>query len=523
MSKIGIAVFFTSNMKIYLSFVAILISVNAISQNTLFDRHYTFGTWTAGWGITILPNSEYVIVGSNDSLTSQHRYNALIVKTDSLGDTLITRQFLTSDTMYNFLFNAHSDDQFRSILKTLDGNLLSMGLTQSYGSTNYYDIDLYLVKFNYNLDTLWTKAISHPNDSTFRPNKIITTSDGNYLIGGWLQSYTNWEVRSFLCKIDSTGNLLWLKSYSNLTQTSNIFSMVETSDHGFLCVGGVYDFNYEGDPVYFKIDSAGNFQWAQITITPNSDANRNIIKTSTGDYLIAGFRRYYDTVSQKYNSKYHFTKIDEAGTHIWDKEYGWFHDGTPLGLLQTPDGGYMMAGGNGAVDVGGLAQGILMKLNANGDSLWARLFGNLTDYGWFWDIAQCDDGGFVMCGETYCCNFTPGVGNTSSLWLVRTDSLGLLVVGLNENQPSFAGAALGMPYPNPARTSTTITSIIPPQFESGLLYLFDITGRQLRSYPLLKGVNQTIIDVSAVASGDYLCVLSVEGYNVRSCKFVVGR
>ncbi|MBK7390838.1 MAG: hypothetical protein IPI23_17710 [Bacteroidetes bacterium] len=87
----------------------------------------------------------------------------------------------------------------------------------------------------------------------------------------------------------------------------------------------------------------------------------------------------------------------------------------------------MMTGANG---VNGGSQGILMKLSAVGDSLWTKNFGEMQDDGWFWDISLCADGGYIMCGETYCCNFTPGVGNTSSLWLVRTDSLGLLT-GLN--------------------------------------------------------------------------------------------
>ena len=235
-----------------------------------------------------------------------------------------------------------------------------------------------------------------------------------------------------------------------------------------------------------------------------------------------GFNEYNDGMGHL-NHKYRFTKITDNDSIIWDKQYGYFKDGSPLGLLQTTDGGYVMAGGNGAVDTGGLAQGILMKLNANGDSLWSRLFGVMQDYAWFWDIAQCSDGGIVMCGETYCCNFTPGVGNTSGLWLVRTDSLGLLAVGLNEHEPAFAGVQLSNPYPNPVSQSTTVTSIVPPQFESGLLYLFDITGRQLCSYALTKGVNQTSINVSDLASGEYLVVMSVEGYNVGSRKLVVGR
>ncbi|MBK6642330.1 MAG: hypothetical protein IPG39_14445 [Bacteroidetes bacterium] len=55
---------------------------------------------------------------------------------------------------------------------------MTVGLTQSYGATNLYDIDILLMKLNHNLDTLWTKVLSHPNDTSLRPNKIINTTDG---------------------------------------------------------------------------------------------------------------------------------------------------------------------------------------------------------------------------------------------------------------------------------------------------------------------------------------------------------
>ncbi|MDQ3051868.1 MAG: hypothetical protein M3Q95_13345, partial [Bacteroidota bacterium] len=193
-----------------------LINVSiCLSQNTLFDRHYEFGTWTAGWSMVNLQDTAFIVVGSNDSLTaSVDHYSAIISKFDLMGDLLKADQYLTTDSDFFQLFNSNSDDQFKSIIKTPDNNLLAVGLTQSYGATNFFDLDIFLAKLNYNLDTLWTKAISHPNDTAFRPNQIINTSDGGYLICGWQNSFVSPNVRSFLCKVDSNGNVLWRTSYS---------------------------------------------------------------------------------------------------------------------------------------------------------------------------------------------------------------------------------------------------------------------------------------------------------------------
>ncbi len=490
-----------------------------LSQNTLFDRHYEFGTWTRGWSIVNLEDTAFIVAGTNDILLNGFdNYSAILVKTDANGDTLASQHYLTTDTVFQNQFNANSDDFFYSIAKTPDNNFVVLGSTQSYGATNQYDFDILLIKFNSNLDTLWSKVISHPSDTTFRPNQIISTSDGGYLICGWQNSFVSNNARAFLCKVDSVGNFLWHKSYSNLFYTSVIFGVSETSDHGFICTGGVYDASYEGDPLYFKVDSVGNFLWAQTQNTPYSDWNRNIIKTLDGNYFIDGL----GSTGTPTFRQHRFQKITEAGIVLWDKSYGSFSTGTPLGILQNPDSSYIMAGANG---VGSGSQGILMKMDANGDSLWSRYFGTLMDYGWFWDIAPCSDGGYVMCGETYCCNFTPGVGNTSSMWLVRTDSLGLLT-GFNELVDVEPNSILGLPYPNPAKdyfevNITTPDTQLPEKSRKGVeLLLFDNIGKQIASQTLPRGTDKARFEMSKFASGTYLVVISIDGYNAGSRRIV---
>ncbi len=459
-----------------------------------------------------LQDSAFIVVGSNDSLSSAgDKYSGFISKFDYEGNMVKADQYITTDTIFYQTYNSNSDDQFKSIVRTPDNNLMTVGLTQSYGATNLYDIDILLMKLNYNLDTLWTKVLSHPNDTSLRPNKIINTTDGGFLICGWQNSYTSSNVRAFLCKVDSLGNLQWRKSYSNLIYTSTIWSVVETSDHGFICVGGVYDITQEGNPFYMKVDSSGYVEWTQIQVTLYSDWFRNIIGTLDGNYLISGL----GTVGNPTYRQNRFQKITESGVVIWDKSFGLFSSGSPLGILQNSDSTFMMTGANG---VNGGSQGILMKLSAVGDSLWTKNFGEMQDDGWFWDISLCADGGYIMCGETYCCNFTPGVGNTSSLWLVRTDSLGLLT-GLNEFLDSLPGTLMSNPFPNPANNYFEVNITIPetqiPYIGNSEveLLLFDIEGKQLALKQITTNTKSIHFDISDLAAGTYYVVLSLNGYN----------
>ena len=493
-----------------------------LSQNTLFDRHYEFGTWTRGVAIGNLEDTAFVVAGTNDILVNGlDNYSAFVVKTNASGDTIVTINYLTTDTMFQNQFSANSDDYFYSIAKTPDNNFVVLGSTQSYGATNLYDFDILLVKLNSNLDTIWTTTISHPNDTAFRPNQIITTSDGGYLICGWQYSFVSSNVRAFLCKVDAVGNYQWSKSYSNLISTSTIWSVAETSNHDFICSGTVFNANYDGFANVFKVDSLGNFVQNLFTSLQSDSYGSKIIQTSDGNYIWSSLKP--DGFN---NNSYNLIKISESGNVIWDKQFGLFRDGGPFGLLQNVDNTIVMSGQLGVPNQSGLAQGILMKLDANGDSLWSRLFGTVSDFGYLFDIAPCNDGGYVMCGETYCCNFTPGVGNTSSMWLVRTDSLGLLT-GFHELSDIQPNGTLGLPYPNPAHEYFEVSVNLPSNTQlpgmnrKGVeLLLFNNIGKQIASQTVPRGRDKVRFDMSKFASGNYLVVISIDGYNGGSRKIV---
>ena len=107
----------------------------------------------------------------------------------------------------------------------------------------------------------------------------------------------------------------------------------------------------------------------------------------------------------------------QAPDTLWTRTYG--GDSTDLGysVLQTSDGGYIIAGstesfGAGEFDV------YLIKADANGDTIWTKTYGG-TEYDFGYSIAQTFDGGYIAAGYTE----SYGAG-LRDVYLIRTDSLG---------------------------------------------------------------------------------------------------
>jgi hypothetical protein len=112
-------------------------------------------------------------------------------------------------------------------------------------------------------------------------------------------------------------------------------------------------------------------------------------------------------------------RTDAEGDSLWSHSFGgrlW--DGA-RSVVQTPDGGFALAGFTGSYGAGAFDMW-LVKTDANGDSLWSRTYGG-GSYDEAYALQQTLDGGFILCGYTG--SFGDGYENG---WLVKTDSAGAL-------------------------------------------------------------------------------------------------
>jgi len=103
---------------------------------------------------------------------------------------------------------------------------------------------------------------------------------------------------------------------------------------------------------------------------------------------------------------------DTIWTRIFDNQY---MQGKGWDVIRTQDGNYVATGQTWPVGSGDV---FLMKFDDNGDTLWMRNYGgDLTEAGM--SVKQTPDGGFIITGGTW--SYGEGQGD---VYLIRTDSEG---------------------------------------------------------------------------------------------------
>ena len=126
----------------------------------------------------------------------------------------------------------------------------------------------------------------------------------------------------------------------------------------------------------------------------NEDSGYAVATTADGGYVLAGTT---DPTGAGISDVY-LVKIDADGTRQWERTYGGAAVETARGVVQTADGGYMLAG---IIGVPPLALDVLViRTDASGEILWQTTMGGPYKE----DIrGMCStfDGGVVVCGERY--------------------------------------------------------------------------------------------------------------------------
>ncbi|NPV63084.1 MAG: hypothetical protein HPY61_10750 [Methanotrichaceae archaeon] len=146
----------------------------------------------------------------------------------------------------------------------------------------------------------------------------------------------------------------------------------------------------------------------------SDDWGQSILQTDDGGYIVAGTT----SSSGAGKSDVWLKKIDRSGNEIWDKTFGGPRDDEAFSVVETDRGEFIVAGrtksyGQGAYDAW------LIKVDRDGNKLWDRTFGGpLDDEGN--DVRQTEDGGFVIAGRTR----SSGENSDYDVWLIKVDRSG---------------------------------------------------------------------------------------------------
>lgn len=169
-----------------------VLRINAYGD-TLWTRMYDNSTSNVAFSVIQTRDSGFIIGGIiYDTTLLPPRYNAFLIKTDTLGDTLWTKQFRSQD-----------ETAINSIQQTIDGGYIATGRIVN-GSP--LDVDVFLLKTDSLGDTLWTRQFggNWSDDGYF----VRQTKDGGYIIAGSGSYPGATNSGAYIIKTDNNGQVL---------------------------------------------------------------------------------------------------------------------------------------------------------------------------------------------------------------------------------------------------------------------------------------------------------------------------
>lgn len=208
---------------------------------------------------------------------------------------------------------------------------------------------------------------------------------------------------------------LWTRTFGG-TNIDIGHAVRQTQDDGYIVAGYTRSFGTaSGRNVWLiKVTPSGSEQWNQTYGGNNDDEANAVQQTSDGGYIIAGYTKSFGMGG----SDVFLIKTDSVGTAQWTRTFGGTLDDEAYGVLQTADGGFLVAGATSSFATGG-RDAWLIKTNASGDETWSRTLGGLGSDG-ARSVSATSDSGFILSGWT----FSYGPGAVGNAWLVKTDALG---------------------------------------------------------------------------------------------------
>ena len=165
-------------------------------------------------------------------------------------------------------------------------------------------------------DSLWSRTFGGGNNE--QCYSIIHTADGGYALAGYTESYGAGSYDMWLVKTDADGESLWSRTFGG-ARNDRCYSIIQTADGGFALAGGTLSFGAgDYDMWLVKTDSDGDSLWSRTFGGRNTDWCFSMIQTADGGYLLAGYTYSFDAV----RSDMWLVKTDADGDFLWSRTLG---------------------------------------------------------------------------------------------------------------------------------------------------------------------------------------------------------
>lgn len=490
-------------MKTTISFLYLflLLLMDAYSQN-LWQKSYDFNNGNTDLCFKIIETTQqnYVLCGAT-TIPSQFSYgfDGIVLSLNQYGDTIWSKK------LGSMGYGAQNDFLFDVIENSNNELILTGARKQGTQKQQLWIVKILLSTNGTQILNIVEKQIGLSNKDDGGA-KIIQNPDGTYFVVGFTESYGTQQggKDAWLLKLDQNLDTLWTKTYdygysdegAAIIPFHNGYLLVINSITGHINFPVPYYTSFS-NIVY--IDNNGNIQ-KQITFNTNTiNSFSKIEPTNDGGAILVGSTSMYDN---DFGGRDIFiVKLDANADTIWTKIYGGYgkYDGGNA-IVQSNDGTYYLAAYSQTLYTDSVDNWWLMRLNESGDTLYTKWLITRTDNDDPVSMFFSSDGALVVAGWINA-NSNPANGwnmGNADICVVKMDANFNITDIKTEYINTYGYCNI---FPNPFKDQTIIETAIP--FNNTDIYIYDIYGNEIKVLKKISGTNNVIIKRENMISGLY--------------------
>ncbi len=476
-----------------------------VAQNPTLVWAKTFGgsSTESAYSVVVTKDNKYLVAGLSRSYNGDldsMRYpssDVWLLKLDENGNLL-----------WKKTYGGSGAEGMYAIVQTLDNGFIMVGSTTSVDgdvTVNKGNSDGWVIKIDSVGTIQWQKTIGGSDKDYFL--SVFQTQNGDYIVGGYSQSsdkdfpQNSGKNDMWVLKLDSRGNIVWKKRIGGsdddyLSQLTNIddktFAIAaRTQSTDGDMVGAFGDFSV-------KMDSSGNIVWKKsfegLGLKEFYGATM-----SQKNIVFVGMQIVDRTLPQlAYSWDFLVTKSDTAGNRLWSKIFGGSKADYTHSVQSLPNGDLLITGvtQSNDFDITGNHGDLdfwVIRIDSLGNLKNASCYGGSNEDQSFGSAID-KQGNLILVGFATSSNgtFTQNKG-TYDLAVIK------LRYDLVSTAESSSDADI-LIYPNPVEDALNIK--IPPLSIAPIFRLYDITGKLM--YQSEKGQNIETIDMHTFPKGFYI-------------------
>jgi hypothetical protein len=313
--------------------------------------------------ICLTKDGGFILAGNSDSIIGFDKKDT----TNGQEDYWVIKLDAGGGIQWQKTIGGSGQDVLKTICQTSDGGYLLGGSSSSEISGNktteaFGNLDFWLVKIDEKGTIEWQKSFGGIYADELK--SLEQTKDRGYIIGGYSNSPKSGNKTDdnigigdyWVLKLDTKGDVEWQKTIGG-NKDDELQLVHQTYDNGFIVGGNSNSSNTfykntssnNGTDIWIlKLDIEGTIKWQESYNIGEIDVVTSVIENDDHSLLLGGFAKSETCVANKSDQNeindYVVIKLNENGVELWRKSVGSSGEDVLRKVIETRDGGYLLAG-----------------------------------------------------------------------------------------------------------------------------------------------------------------------------------